>query len=356
MKEINPHSDDNLREVMGRVERPMESKLLIVTGPWTAQARSDAARNDVRDTTQRYFTKAWKTRNWTPWDDFPLKEMAERGDKLSDDTVTIIQAYLGVEDYVGDYVQGGLNLIGKQSERRNAHLLWGAEEAKHAEAWEHVLLYSGKKTRKELNEYREKVAEHTWKMGDEHPGLDTPMGIIAYAMLQERATYFNYDEMRKRIRDEYGLPEIVTEAERKRGMQIGAAGAFKVVSGDEIAHHAFFLELAKIYTRYQPEQMLEALVRVFKGFKMPAIDLIPNSVDLEKAMRQTELHNPRNQLKQVNNHVLDALGFERKLALEKAVQEAKILPGDLGPGYVGFSRSGEVVLYTKPDPRMDTPQ
>jgi acyl-[acyl-carrier-protein] desaturase len=290
-----------------------------------------------------------KRRNWTPWDDLPLDEMGERGHLLSDDTVTIIQAYLGVEDFVGDYVLDGLNHIGKERERRDAHLVWGMEEAKHAAAWELVLLHSGRRTQKELNEYRDEVGEHAYRLRDEHPGLDTPMGIIAYTMLQERATFFNYDEMRKRIRQEYGLPERATLKERQRGKEIGAAGAFRTVGIDEIAHHGFFLELAKIYTRYLPEQMLGELVKVFDGFKMPALKLIPNSVDLEEAMRRTKLHTPRNQVTDVNNPVLDALGLDGRRALERAAQEAKILPADLGPQYVGISRSGEFVLTTQPD-------
>ncbi len=63
---------------------------LVMTGPWTREAR---------DAVIRYFRKAVKVRNWPPWDDLPLAEMAARGPLLSEDTVTIIEAYLGVEDY-----------------------------------------------------------------------------------------------------------------------------------------------------------------------------------------------------------------------------------------------------------------
>jgi len=32
-------------------------------------------------------------------------------------------------------------------------------------------------------------------MRENHPGLDTPLGVVCYAMVRKRATYFNYDEI-----------------------------------------------------------------------------------------------------------------------------------------------------------------
>ncbi len=325
---------------------------LVVGGPWTRAARERAVADEAHEAFIRYFRKAMKVRNWLPWDDLPLGELHERGHLLSDDTITIIQAYLGVEDYVGDYVEDGLRLLNKQRERRNLQLAWGMEELKHAESWELVLLHSGRRTAKELEEYRDEVKSHVWTMREDHPGLDTPLGVVCYAMVQERATYFNYDEMRKRIRSEYGLPESPTPFERQRGQQIGAAGAFKTVAIDEIAHHGIFLDLVKIYLRYLPHDTLDMLLRVFNGFTMPALSLIPDSSELAAAMERTLLHTPLKQGRNVNNPILDSLGLKNKRALERAVQEAKRLPAGLGPEYVAFSRTGEFVLSVDPDPRV----
>ena len=326
---------------------------LVVGGPWTREARERAVAREAHEAFIRYFRKAVKVRNWLPWDDLPLGEMGEHGHFLSDDTVTMIQAYLGVEDYVGDYVEDGLRLVNNARERRNLQLAWGMEELKHAEAWEAVLLHSERRTAEQLRKYRDEVLTHKWTMRENHPGMDTPLGVACYAMLQERATYFNYDEMRKRIRSEYGLPENATPAERTRGTQIGAAGAFKTVATDEIAHHGVFLELVRIYMRYLPYETLDALLKVFNGFTMPALYLIPNGSELAAAMERTLLHTPRKQIKMVNNPVLDALGFERKRALERAVQEAKMLPAGLGPEHIAISRTGEFVLSMHPDPALE---
>lgn len=324
----------------------------VVGGPWTREARTYAAAEEAHEAFIRYFRKAMKFRNWTPWDDLHPAEMAKYGHLLSDDTVTIIQAYLGVEDYVGDYVEDGLNLLNNARERRNLQLAWGMEELKHAEAWELVLLQSGRRTPEQLRHYRDLVGDHKWTMRENHPGLDTSLGVACYAMLQERATYFNYDEMRKRIRDEYELPQNATQPERQRGSQMGAAGAFKTVATDEIAHHGIFLELVRIYTKYLPHETLDTLLKVFNGFTMPALHILPDASELAAAMERTLLHTPLKQGRHVNNPVLDAMGLKNKRALERAVQAAKMLPSGLGPGYVALSRTGEFVLSMEPDPNL----
>jgi acyl-[acyl-carrier-protein] desaturase len=326
-------------------DSPGSTPPIAVQGPWTKEARHQAVNKESRESFERYFTRAMKVRNWVP-NEIPIQEMHELGHKLSPDTATIIQAYLGVEEYVGDYVQEGLELVQNNRARRNLQLAWGMEELKHGWAWELVLQHSELRTETELHEYIEEVLSHTWSIRDNHPGLETPLGVLCYAMVQERATYFNYDEMRKRIRSEYGLPERATEMERKRGYQIGAAGAFQIVGRDEIAHHGIFLDLVRINLRYLPEETLETLSKVFRGFTMPALDFIPDTEQLEEAMRRTLLHTPRKQVTEVNNPILDALGLKNKRAIERGVQEAKKLPPGLGPEFVTLSRTGEFVLST----------
>ena len=325
----------------------------ILPGPWTREARERAISEEVRLAYIDYFRKAVKTRNWLPWDDLPLAEMRERGHLLSEDTVTLIESFLGIEDYVGDYVADAINIVGKIRARRNISLVWGMEEAKHAEAWELVLLHSGVRTQKQLDEYRDKVNAHTWTMGENHPGFDTPLGVAVYAMVQERATFFNYDELRKRIRSEYGLSEQPTPEERKRGKQIGAAGAFRIVSTDEIAHHGMFLRIVDIYKKYLPEEALDMVFRVLGGFNMPALYLIPNESEMKAALERTKLYTPLKHGRWVANPILDALGLDNKRALERAVQAAKLLPKGLGPEHVALSRSGEFVVSMTPPAAAD---
>jgi acyl-[acyl-carrier-protein] desaturase len=320
----------------------------VLGGPWTRDARIRAIQKEVREAYIEYFRKAVKTRNWFPWDDLPLDEMRERGHLLSTDTLTMIEAFLGIEDYVGDYVEEAINIVRGNRERRNISIVWGMEEAKHAEAWHLVLLHSGVRTEEQIEAYRDEVTSHRWTMRENHPGLDTPLGIAVYAMVQERATYFNYDELRKRIRIEYGLPEQATPEERRRGKQYGAAAAFNIVAKDEIAHHGMFLRIVDIYKKYLPYDTLDTIFKVFNGFNMPALYLIPNASDLQAALERTKMYTPLKHGRSVANPILDALGLDNKRALERAVQEAKRLPPGLGPEHVAIGRSGEFVLSTTP--------
>lgn len=333
---------------------PITAMPLVVAGPWTHEARERAVARGAHEAFIRYFRKAVKVRNWLPWDDLPLGEMGERGHLLSDDTITMIQAYLGVEDYVGDYVEDGLRLVNNARERRNLQLSWGMEELKHAESWELVLLHSGRRTEDELRAYREEVQSHKWTMREHHPGLDSALGVVCYAMVQERATYFNYEERRKRICREYGLPERPSDSERDRGQQIGAAGAFKTVGNDEIAHHGIFLELVRLHLRYLPHDSLDMLLRVFNGFTMPALSLIPDASALA-AMERTRIHAPLTHARNVSNPILDALGLKNRRALERAVQDAKRLPPGLGPEHVTLGRDGEYVLSVEASISTDEP-
>jgi acyl-[acyl-carrier-protein] desaturase len=260
----------------------------------------------------------------------------------------LIEGFLGVEEYVGDYVLAGLELFRHDRTRRNLQLQWGAEEARHGVCWELVLKHSHARTDAQLQAYLEKVRDFHWRV-QQHPGIDSPLGGTAYAMVQERATYFNYQEMRARIREEYGLPPGPTPEEHQRGSEIGAAEVFRVVALDEIAHHGMFLKVIQSHIKYFPSLTFEVLTKVFQGFEMPALRFIPNSRAFLRAVRRTNFYSGDIHREKVHNPVLKSLGLDGHEAFEKAVQLARKLPEDLGPDGVTLSRTGEwVVGYSQP--------
>ena len=242
----------------------------IVKGPWTREARQLALDRDILGHYIEYFGKALETRNWSPWHHFPLEEMRQLGRRLGEETIHVLEGFLGVEEFVGDYVLEGLQMFRGQRTRRNLQLQWGAEEAKHGTSWELVLKHSLARTEAQLRAYLDKIREFRWNP-DEHPGLDTPLGVAVYAMVQERATYFNYQELRARVREEYGLPANPTQEEIKRGYEVGASHALKLVGIDEIAHHGIFLKVVLTHMRYFPSATFETLLKVFQGFKAPLV-------------------------------------------------------------------------------------
>jgi len=319
----------------------------IIKGPWTREARQRALDREILQHYIEYFGKAVKTRNWSPWHNLPIAEMREWGHRLNEETVHLIEGFLGVEEYVGDYVLDSLALFHDNRTRRNMQLQWGAEETKHGVAWELVLKHSQVRTEEQLEEYMQKVREHHWTLKG-HPGADTPLGVSCYAMVQERATFYNYQELRSRIREEYGLPEKPTAEESKRGYEVGASEAFRVVGIDEIAHHGIFLKVVLSYIHYFPSMTFDVLQNVFEGFRMPSLNLIPNVRHFLRAVRRTDIYSGPIHREKIHNPVLKALGLEDNDAFERAVLLARKLPENLGPDAVSLSRFGEwVVSFTE---------
>jgi acyl-[acyl-carrier-protein] desaturase len=315
----------------------------IVKGPWTREARQVALDRDILAHYIEYFGKAMTTRNWSPWHNFPLEEMRQWGHKLSEETKHLIEGFLGVEEYVGDYVLESMKMFRDMRTRRNMQLQWGAEEAKHGVSWELVLKHSLARTEEQIKDYLDKVRNYHWSP-EQHPGMETPLGFSAYAMVQERATYFNYQELRARIREEYGLPANPTREEQERGYEVGAAQAFKTVGIDEIAHHGIFLKVVLTYMRYFPSATFETLMKVFQGFRMPALQLLPNARQFLRAVRRSEIYSGPIHREQVHNPVLKSLGLEDDSAFERAVQAIRLLPEGLGPDTLKLSRTGEWVV------------
>ncbi|MBI3250194.1 MAG: acyl-ACP desaturase [Deltaproteobacteria bacterium] len=316
--------------ISARTTSSLASAPEIVTGPWTQEARQQALNQAVQEHCVAYFGRSLKQRNWSPWHDLPLEEMRERGHQLSEDTRTLIEGFMGVEEYVGDYVQDGLEMFRENRTRRNMHLQWGAEEAKHGVAWELVLHHSLARTEAQLAAYLEKVRDSRWRPAQHH-GIESPLGTTVYAMIQERTTFFHYQEVRARVRQEYGLPLAPTPEERKRGYEIGASEACRVVSRDELAHHSLFLQIVRSALHYLPSPTYDALTQVFSRFEMPAMRFIPNGRAYLRAVRRTNLYSAGIHKEKVHDPLLKSLGWDSQDAFEQAASGTHALSDALDP-------------------------
>ncbi len=337
------HGKDEVKSISVNNLSPLLHLPEIVKGPWTREARQRAFDRAVLGHYIDYFGRAMKHRNWSPWHDLPLEEIRERGSRLSEETIHLIEGFLGVEEYVGDYVLEGIEMFRNSRTRRNMQLQWGAEEAKHGVSWELVLKHSQARTETQLTAYLDKVRDVHWSP-KQHPGLDTPLGSTAYAMVQERATFFNYQEVRARIREEYGLPLAPTPVEQRRGYEVGASEAFRIVGLDEVAHHGLFLQIVQSALKYLPSLTCDVLTKVFAGFEMPALRFIPNSRAFLRAVKRTGLYSGDIHQEKVHNPLLKSLGLDGDQAFEKAVQLARKLPDYLSPDSTKLSRTGEWVI------------
>ena len=315
----------------------------IITGPWTAEARQRAFDREVAEHYIEYYGRAMSLRNWSPWHNLPLEEIRQLGHQLSPETVDLIEGFLGIEEYVGDYVQEGLAIFQQNRTRRNLQLQWGAEEARHGVTWEVVLKHSGARTEEQLQVYMTKAQNTRWNVL-QHAGLDTPIGAAVYAMFQERSTYFHYQKLRLRIRQEYGLSTTLTPAEQERGFEVGASEACRLVALDEIAHHGLFLRIVQSAIKYFPSRTFEVLAKVIGGFEMPAIRLIPNARAFLRAVLRTSFYNAEIHQQEIHTPVLKAIGLESHSAFERAAQTAPQLPADLSPESITLSRTGEWII------------
>jgi acyl-[acyl-carrier-protein] desaturase len=315
----------------------------IITGPWTAEARQRAFDREVSEQYIEYHGRAVSLRNWSPWHNLPVEEMRQLGHRLSPETADLIEGFLGIEEYVGDYVQEGLVIFRQNRTRRNLQLQWGAEEARHGITWEVVLKHSGVRTEEQLHRYIEKSQGARWTPL-QHTGLHSPLGAAVYAMFQERATYFHYQKLRLRIRQEYGLPATLTPAEQERGSEVGASEACRLVALDEITHHGLFLRIVQSAIKYFPSHTFDVLSKIVDGFEMPAIRLIPNARAFLRAVLRTGFYNAEIHHEEIHTPVLKAIGLENHAAFEKAAQAAPQLPTDLNPERITLRHTGDWMI------------
>ena len=136
---------------------------------------------------------------------------------------------------------------------------WGYEESKHSLALGDWLLKSGARTEEYMADLERRVFEREWNLPH-----DSALGMMAYAMVQELATFVNYRNLRERCRERGGDPALEK--------------LLVYVSVDEKAHYAFFRDCLKMYMEEDRESALVALRRVLNHFTMPVIhDLLDNS-------------------------------------------------------------------------------
>jgi acyl-[acyl-carrier-protein] desaturase len=308
-------------------ESPSSGGPLIVKGPWTTAARQSALEGEVVAHFADYLRRTAAARSWSP-SRLPVAEMQELGGRLSPETSDLVEGFLGVEEHVGDYVSEGLQVFRDDRTRRNLQLSWGADEAKHGVAWELVLKHSGARTSAQLETFLDKVREHRWDI-HAHAEAHTPLGATVYSMVQERSTYFHYQQTRARIRKEYGLPALPTARELERGCEVGASEAFRVVARDELAHHTIFLRIVRSYIRYFPSATFEVLSRVLADFEMPSIRALPNVRRFLRAVTRTRMYGPSVHQEKVQRPVLHALGLDDDAGLEKLRRNSSDLPEDV---------------------------
>jgi acyl-[acyl-carrier-protein] desaturase len=184
-----------------------------------------------------FFDMAERNRRWRVREDIPWDQCNPNLDPAIGD---VIETFCGVELYLPDYVGKVLPLVRNSRGRTWFYANWGYEESKHSLVLGDWLLRSRQRSDEQMADMEQKVFEREWNLPQENP-----LGMLAYAMVQEHATFLNYRNLKQRIRSKGGDPALEK--------------ILTLVSVDEAAHFNLFRSLFEVFLRADRDSAIAAL-------------------------------------------------------------------------------------------------
>jgi acyl-[acyl-carrier-protein] desaturase len=238
---------------------------------------------DFFDTAER--KRRWRVRDDIPWD--------ECNPNLDPAIADVVETFCCVELYLPDYVGKVLPLVRQSKGRTWFYANWGYEESKHSLALGDWLLRSGHRSDEYMMDLEKKVFDREWNLPE-----GSHLGMLAYAMVQEHATFINYRNLRQRTEELGGDPALDR--------------ILRFVSVDEKAHYALFNAFFELYLQVDRDSAIAALRPVLNHFQMPAIhDLLDESPKRIARIRDLELFNEEIFIRDVYMHFLTTLGISK---------------------------------------------
>ena len=208
----------------------------------------------------------------------------------------ILRGFFAVEQFVPDYTGHLADLFRPNYGRSQYQLQWGVEEARHADVWRNALRSSTAMSLCEIEDYSIALRHKRWS-----PPWDGPIEMLFYAVFQERATQLTYLDIATVFKASSHCTEDVDPV---------LYNAALTVAADEAAHYRFFLEGARLYLYYFPEESLQALQNVIDCFEMPSMGIIDDYANFKAALIRRKLYSRAKYAKQVIAHSLRNLGIE----------------------------------------------
>src|SRR5438309_837988 len=138
---------------------------------------------------REFFDLAEKKRRWNLRDDIPWEQVNRALDPAIAD---VVESFCAVELYLPDYVANAMTTFRSSRSWAWFYANWGYEESKHSLALGDWLLRSGMRTDEQMADLEGRVFQHPWDVPH-----DSPVGMLAYAMVQERATGLTYRNLRR---------------------------------------------------------------------------------------------------------------------------------------------------------------
>lgn len=245
--------------------------------------------NDLWLLYRDFFDKAERKRRWSIRDDIPWNDCNPNLDPVIAD---IVESFCAVELYLPDYTSKILPVVRPSKGRVWFYANWGYEESKHSLALADWLLKSRMRTDEQMVELEERVFKDVWNLPH-----DSHLGMLVYAMVQERATWLNYRNLKNCARERGGDPAL----ER----------LLSFVSVDEMAHHSFFRQCLALFLKHDRPAVLEQLRRVMNNFAMPAIHNMTDGRQRVAAIKNAHIFDEDLYYRDVYLPILADLGVQR---------------------------------------------
>jgi len=225
---------------------------------------------------RRFFDQAERRRRWSIEKDIPLAQCNHNLDPVIAD---VVESFCAVELYLPDYLVHAMPWSRPSRASTWFYANWGYEESKHSLALHDWLLQSGLRSEERMADLEGEIFRHSWQLPH-----DNVVAMLAYAMVQERATALNYRNLRRRTRE--------------RG-------------GDAQTHHNFFLNSVRLYLGHDRDGTLEQLRRVMHAFAMPAIYGLADGRQRVARIKELEIFNDELYVREVYLPILEDLGVRR---------------------------------------------
>ncbi len=237
-----------------------------------------------------FFDTAEKKRRWRIREDIPWNEC---NPNLAPAIADVVETFCCVELYLPDYISKILPVVRQSKGRAWFYANWGYEESKHSLVLNDWLLHSKHRSEEHMADLEKKVFAREWNLpfGD-------PLGMLAYAMVQEHATFLNYRNLKQRVVDMGGDPALET--------------ILSYVSIDEAAHFGLFRQLYEMFLKHDRESAIAALRPVLNQFQMPAIhDLLDENARRIAEVRDLGIFNEEIFFRDIYTYFLNFLGISR---------------------------------------------
>lgn len=229
--------------------------------------RSDAFREAVYREYMEFFEKAERNRRWSVFNDIPWDQLDPSDpSKRNDEAALLAETFTGVEMYLPDYVAGGINVVRETFGQGWFNANWGYEESKHALALREWLVRSGHRTKEQMFAFEKAILEKTWTLP-----FKTARQMTFYGAVQEQSTFMMYKHQLDRARG--------------RGDEV-LATVYSHISKDEAAHADFYRTVMSLELFEDRPGTISDMALVFKNFRMPADELVPDYQARTEKMRE----------------------------------------------------------------------